>query len=334
MMDLLRPLSPLTRSWVHSATVVVLGLVSASALAGITLAAAKRAGRTSTDAAGKLEEQRNTIHVEVNLVGVIASVLDKNNRPAPDLTRDQFEIYEEGKPQKIEVFEPQTQQPIDLALMMDASLSEMKELQFETEAAAHFIRQVVRPGDRVSVFEFADAITQLTSFSDDVPRLQNAVRHLNPGDGTALYDAVFLGSQALGKGAPERRRVLVLLTDAGETTSRSDFETARRAALRAETLLYTIVMQPVKSEGGRNTAGEHALETIADTTGGAMYYPDEPSQLDAMFDRIDRELRTQYRLGYYPQPRPPQGVYRQIEVRVKGGYTVRYRKVYYSGPAE
>jgi Ca-activated chloride channel family protein len=193
---------------------------------------------------------------------------------------------------------------------------------------------VVRPGDRVSVFEFADAITQLTSFSDDVPRLQNAVRHLNPGDGTALYDAVFLGSQALGKGAPERRRVLVLLTDAGETTSRSDFETARRAALRAEALLYTIVMRPVKSEGGRNTAGEHALETIADTTGGAMYYPDEPSQLDAMFDRIDRELRTQYRLGYYPQPRPPQGVYRQIEVRVKGGYTVRYRKVYYSGPAE
>ena len=142
---------------------------------------------------------------------------------------------------------------------------------------------------------------------------------LNPGDGTALYDAVFLGSQALGKGAPERRRVLVLLTDAGETTSRSDFETARRAALRAEALLYTIVMRPVKSEGGRNTAGEHALETIADTTGGAMYYPDEPPQLDAMFDRIDRELRTQYRLGYYPQPRPPQGVYRQIEVRVKGG---------------
>jgi Ca-activated chloride channel family protein len=94
-------------------------------------------------------------------------------------------------------------------------------------------------------------------------------------------------------------------------------------------------LRPVKNEGGRNTAGEHALETIADTTGGAMYYPHETSQLDAMFARIDRELRTQYRLGYYPQPRPPQGVYRQIEVRVKGDYTVRHRKVYYSGgPAE
>jgi Ca-activated chloride channel family protein len=125
--------------------------------------------------------------------------------------------------------------------------------------------------------------------------------------------------------------VLILITDAGETTSRADFETARRAALRAEALIYTIVMRPVKNENGRNTAGEHALETIADSTGGAMYYPDEISQLDAIFERINRELRTQYRLAYYPQPRPPQGSYRSIEVRVKGNYKVRYRKSYYSG---
>ncbi len=316
----------------HVTSLFAVCLVCAVALGGFAKGKAGAIGRAGS---GKTEDQRSSIHVEVNLVSVIASVLDKNNRPAPDLTRDQFEIYEEGKPQKIEVFESQTQQPIDLALMIDSSLSQQGELQFEAEAAAHFIRQVVRPGDRVSVFEFADSITQLAAFSDDVPRLQSAVRRVTPGDGTALYDAVFLGSQALAKGAPERRRVLVLLTDAGETTSRSDFETARRAALRAETLLYTIVLRPVKNEGGRNTAGEHALETIADTTGGAMYYPDETSQLDAMFARIDRELRTQYRLGYYPQPRPPQGVYRQIEVRVKGDYTVRHRKVYYSGgPAE
>ena len=276
-------------------------------------------------------DQRGTIRVVVNLVNIITSVLDKNNRPATDLTRDQFEIYEEGKPQKIEVFEPETQEPLDLALMMDSSLSELKELQFETQAAANFIKQVVRPGDRLSVFEFSDAITQLVPFTDDVSRLQSAVRHIEPGDGTALYDAVFLGSQAVGRGAAGRRRVIVLLTDAGETTSRSDFETARRAALRAEALLYTIVFRPVKSEGGRNTAGEHAMATITDSTGGAMLYPDDASQLPEMFSRIDRELRTQYRLGYYPDPRPPLGVYRSIEVRVKGDYTVRYRKSYYSG---
>ena len=280
-------------------------------------------------------DERGTIRVDVNLVNVLASVLDKQGRPAVDLSRDQFELYEEGKPQKIEVFESETQQPLDLALMVDSSLSEFQKMEFETAAAGRFIARIVRPGDRVAVFEFDDSVSQLAGFSSDVPRLQAAVKRMQPGDGTALYDAVFLGSQALERGGAGRRRALVLLTDAGETTSRADFETARRAAVRAEALLYTIVVRPVKNENGRNTGGEHALETIADETGGAMYYPDELSQLDTMFERIDRELRTQYRLGYYPQPRPPQGVYRNIEVRVKGDYTVRYRKTYYTGgPAE
>jgi len=286
---------------------------------------------THSHAQNRATEQRSSIRVDVSLVSVITSVLDQNNRPVPDLQGDQFEIYEEGKSQRIDVFEPDTQQPLDLALMIDSSLSEIKELQFETEAAARFIAQVVRPEDRVGIFQFADTVTQLAAFSGNVPQLQAAVRHVSPGDGTALYDAVYLGSDALGKAPSDRRKVLILITDAGETTSRADFETARRAALRAEALLYTIVIRPVKGENGRNTAGEHALETIADSTGGAMYYPDELSQLDAIFDRINRELRTQYRLGYYPQPRPPQGVYRSIEVRVKGNYKVRYRKSYYSG---
>ena len=276
-------------------------------------------------------DQRSSIRVDVSLVSVIASVLDANNRPAPDLKQEQFEIYEEGKPQKIEVFERETQQPLDLALMIDSSLSEIKELQFETDAAARFIAQVVRPDDRVGIFQFADTVMQLAGFSGNVPQLQAAVKRVTPGDGTALYDAVYLGSDALGKAPTDRRKVLILITDAGETTSRADFETARRAALRAEALIYTIVIRPVKNENGRNTAGEHALETIADSTGGAMYYPDEISQLDAIFERINRELRTQYRLAYYPQPRPPQGSYRSIEVRVKGNYKVRYRKSYYSG---
>lgn len=286
---------------------------------------------SNSQAQNRAADQRSSIRVDVNLVSVIASVLDHNNRPAPDLQRDQFEIYEEGKLQKIEVFEPETQQPLDLALMIDSSLSEIKELQFETEAAARFIGQVVRPEDRVGIFEFADTVTQLAGFSSNVPQLQAAVRRVVPGDGTALYDAVYLGSDALAKAPSDRRKVLILITDAGETTSRADFETARRAALRAEALLYTIVIRPVKGENGRNTAGEHALETIADSTGGAMYYPDEVSQLDVIFDRINRELRMQYRLGYYPQPRAPQGAYRAIEVRVKGDYKVRYRKTYYTG---
>ncbi len=277
------------------------------------------------------QDQRGRIRSEVNLVGTLASVLDKDGRPALDLVPDQFEIYEEGVKQKVEIFEPETQQPLDLTLMIDSSLSEIKELEFETEAASRFVQKLVRPADRLALFEFSDAVTQIAPFSSDVPMLQAALKHIVPGDGTALYDAVYLGAQALARNPSGRRRVIVLVTDAGETTSRADFETARRAALRADVLLYTIVVRVVKSEGGRNTAGEHALETIADSTGGAIYFPTGAGELDEMFDRINRELRTQYRLGYYPDPRPPAGIYRSLDVRVKCECKVRSRKAYYSG---
>jgi Ca-activated chloride channel family protein len=122
-----------------------------------------------------------------------------------------------------------------------------------------------------------------------------------------------------------------LVTDAGETTSKSDFESARRAALRAGILLYTIVIRPVKNENGRNTAGEHALQTITETTGGAMFFPDTAPELAIIFDRIDHELRTQYRLAYYPNPRGTPNTYRTIEVKVLEGYTARHRTSYLSG---
>jgi Ca-activated chloride channel family protein len=309
-------------------------LLKAAALAvcGALLTLGAAAGLTSLGArAADEQDRRGTIRTEVTLVSLLASVLDKDGRPALGLTADQFEVYEEGVPQKIEVFEPETQQPLDLALMIDSSLSEIKELEFEGEAAGKFIQKLVRPADRLAVYEFADAVTLLGPFSSNVPALQAAAHRIVPGDGTALYDAIFLGSEALAKNPAGRRRVIVLVTDAGETTSRADFETARRAALRADALLYTIVVRAVKNEGGRNTAGEHAVETIADSTGGATYFPDSINQLGDMFDLIDRELRTQYRIGYYPNPRPPAGTFRSLEVRVKCECKVRSRKAYYSG---
>jgi Ca-activated chloride channel homolog len=275
--------------------------------------------------------QRGTIRVKVNLVNVLTSVLDDHNRPAPDLPIEAFQLYEEGILQKIEIFESETKQPLDLALMIDSSLSAHKEMAFEQEAAAHFIRQVLRPGDRLSVFSVDESVTQVAPFSDNVSSLQQAVHKIPDGAGTSLYDALLLGSRALEKRGEDRRRVIILVTDAGETTSRTDFDTARKEAVRSNTLLYTIVIRPVKNESGRNTAGEHAIETITDTTGGAMFFPNSAQELDIIFDRIDRELRTQYRLGYYPNPRGPASTYRTIEVKVLGTYHVRHRKNYFTG---
>lgn len=277
--------------------------------------------------------QSGKVKVNVNLVNVLVSVLDEHNRPAPDLPVDAFQILEEGVLQKIDVFEQETQQPLDIALMVDSSLSAHIEKTTEQDAAAHFIQQVLRPDDRLSVFAFDDQVHQLPPyFSDKVAALQTAVHRIPDGAGTSIYDALFLGSQALQKQRGERRRVIIMLTDAGETTSYYDFETARKAALRAGILLYSIIIRPVKNENGRNTAGEHALQTITDTTGGAMFFPETAQELPVIFDRINNELRTQYRLAYYPNPRGPANTYRTIEVKVLPGYTARHRTTYLTGP--
>jgi Ca-activated chloride channel homolog len=274
------------------------------------------------------------LRVQTDLVGILASVTDKNGQPIPDLTQSAFQLSEEGAPQKIARFEAQTNRPLDLALMIDSSMSAFKDLRFETEAAARFIQQVVRPSDTLAVFEFDETVTRLSNFSDDVPRLQAAAREIVPGAGTSIYDAIVLASDALARLPEGRRRAIVLVTDGGETTSVAKFDETRRAAIVSGALLYSIIIRPVKNENGRNTAGEHALITITDSTGGALFILDDSNQLDQMFDRINRELRTQYLLGYYPDPTPPPGSDRHVQVQVKGDYMVRYRKEYFTPAAE
>ena len=358
--------------------VSIIGRVRAGALPEVTqdpnrppwAQKSKAADNSSNPAAKSISsdppQDRAKIKVSVNLVNVLVSVLDEHNRPAPDLPVDAFQVLDEDNPQKIAVFEKETQQPLDLALMIDASLSAQLGMPAQREAANHFIQQVLRPGDHLAVYAVAENVTQIAAFTDNVGHLQDAVRHIPAGAGTSIYDAVLLGSKALAHQGTDRRHVIILITDGGETTSHSDFEACRREAVRAGTLLYTVVVRPMKSESGRNTAGEHALETITDTTGGAVFYPDSTAELDAIFDRINKELRTQYRLGYYPNPRGPADTYRRIEVTVtplvassqpasnhNGGqviadppsteptststqaaasvYSVRHRKSYYTG---
>jgi len=280
---------------------------------------------------GARPQRRSTeLRVQTDLVAILASVTDQNGQPVPDLTQDSFQVSEEGVPQKIARFEAQTDRPLDLALMIDSSMSAFKDLRFEADAAGRFIQQVVRPDDELAVFEFDESVTKLSNFSDNVPRLQAAVRKIVPGSGTSIYDAVELASDSLSRLPQGRRRAIVLVTDGGETTSVAKFDDTRRAAIRSGALLYTIIVRAVNNENGRNTAGEHALITITDSTGGALFILEDANQISQMFDRINRELRTQYLLGYYPSPTPPPGSDRHVHVQVKGDYLVRYRKEYFT----
>lgn len=297
-------------------------LAISSAIAVIPIGvAAPRASASSTS-------QDQKIRIEVDLVNILASVTDRESRPIPSLPKDAFEVFDDGVKQKIDIFEAETHLPLDLALMIDASMSTKLDFSLQREAAARFIQKIVRPADTLSVFSFDDKVKPLTDFSSNVPRLQQAVRNIKIGAGTAMYDAVFLGSKELEKQKPDRRRVIVLVTDAGESTSRASYETARNEAVRSGAMLYTVCLRPMKSESGRNTAGEHALQSITDMTGGGMYFPDDATQLDAIFGQIDRELRTQYRIGYYPERKPGGGTLRKIELKVAGNFRVRYRQAY------
>src|SRR5579863_605602 len=301
------------------------------AVAGMLLAGALAASAIWPVSLRARQQRRSAeLRVQTDLVNILASVTDENGRPIPDITQDAFQISEEGVPQKIARFEAQTDRPLDLALMIDSSMSAFKDLRFETEAAARFIQQVVRPGDTLAVFEFDESVTRLSNFSEDVPRLQAAVRKITPGTGTSIYDAVELASDSLSRLPQGRRRAIVLVTDGGETTSVAKFDDTRRAAIRSGALLYTIIVRAVNNENGRNTAGEHALITITDSTGGALFILEDANQISQMFDRINRELRTQYLLGYYPSPTPPPGSDRHVKVEVKGDYVVRYRKEYFT----
>jgi len=308
-------------------SVFLSGAIAVGALAAGTLLAGAQPAPQQTPRSG------GTLRSQTDLVTVLASVMDASNRPVADLTQDAFQLSEEGVPQQVEHFEADTNRALDLALMVDASISAHMDLKFETEAAAHFIRQVVRPGDTLSVFSFDESVTRLADFSSDVPKLQDAVRRVAPGAGTSIYDAIVLGSGALRGRPADRRRAIVLVTDGGETTSVSKFEQSRRAGVKSGALLYTVLIRPVKSESGRNTAGEHALVTITDSMGGDMFTLDDTSQMSDIFDQIDRELRTQYLLAYYPKPTPPPASNRHIQLTVTGGYNVRYRKEYYTPAA-
>ncbi len=272
--------------------------------------------------------QQEPIRVTVDLVNILASVVDSHNQPITGLTKDSFQVFDDGVPQKISIFESETHLPLDLALMIDASGSTRLDYSEQVQAASEFIKKVIRPGDSLAVFSFDDDVHVLADFSSDVPHLQRAVHSIKKGGGTALYDAIYLGAQTLSKRKTDRRRVIVLVTDAGESTSKATFETARNQAVRSGAMMYTVVLRPVKSESGRNTAGEHALQTITETTGGAMFYPTSASGLDEIFSQIDRELRTQYRIGYYPERKAGGNALRKIELRVQGGFQMRYRQAY------
>ena len=283
-------------------------------------------------------EPATTLKVDVNLVNVFVTVTDPRGAPVGGLTRDNFVLKEDDREQTIKVFNKESALPLSIALAVDTSLSTRHDLPLEQASAKRFAHEILRPVDALSVYAFSETVREATpGYTSELKRIDESIDHIRAGAATALYDAIFLVSRALDH--RKGRKVIVLITDGGDTVSQVDYKEALRAAEEAEALVYSIIVVPIESSAGRETGGEHALIQLSEDTGGKYYYATSITQLDDAFHKISDELRTQYLLAYYPSQHTSFSEFRRIEVKIVGapdsaGYRVRHRAGYYTVKSE
>ena len=292
--------------------------------------------QTSQAPAGLGEEQTPTIRVETRLVNVAVNVVDAKGAPVAGLNRDDFEIVEDSKPQKIAVFERESTTPLSIVLAIDTSGTVLSNERLEKDAAKHFVRALLRDQDELDLMDFSDTVREIVSFTNQKKRIEAGLGQLQRGDETALYDAIYLASERLSQTRTDagRRRVMVLITDGGDTKRGSRYTQAVEEAQRAAAMIYPIIIVPIAADAGRNTGGEHALIQMSDDTGGKFYYVEDPKDLEPAFAHLSDDLRTQYVMGYYAPQRGADVSFRKIVVRLRdpelaAKYRLRYRNGYY-----
>lgn len=277
-----------------------------------------------------------TITVESRLVSIAVNVVDQNGAPVGGLQQDDFELLEDGKLQKIAYFDRQSGAPLSIVLAIDGSESVLRNEALEKQAAKKFVNSLLRDQDELDLMDFSDSVREIVSFTNQKKRIDEGLNQLQRGSETALYDAIYLASDRLAQTRSDagRRRVLVLITDGGDTAKRSRYTQALEQAQRSGTMIYSIIIVPIWADAGRNTGGEHALVQMSNDTGGKYFYVEDKSDLEPAFARVSDDLRTQYVLGYYAPQRSTETAFRTVKVRMKDAalrdkYNLRHRSGYY-----
>jgi len=266
--------------------------------------------------AAALEAQ---IKVNVNLVRVTATVKNPAGQLVGTLDKEDFEILDNGVQQQIAVFERQTAQPLSIAMLVDASGSTAKDLKYEVDSVVRFLKALFaegNPKDAVALYSFNYQVTLHNFFTHNQAPLEHSLRMLQGDAGTSLYDAIYFASRHLEE--REGRKVMVIVTDGGDTTSVKDFHAALDSAQLADATIYPVLVVPISNDAGRNLGGEHALTTMALGTGGRVFQPTLGTAMDTAFSDIIKDLRTQYLLGYYPKDVPlTKDRFHRLQVRVR-----------------
>ena len=291
----------------------------------------------------KKKDEEDTIRIDSDLVTIVTTISKKSPTDPLSLTAADFEILEDGVSQEIANFARDAEQPLNLVMLFDTSLSVTQKLSFEKRATTKFFERVLRPQDRAALFAVSTDVEVVQDFTNRLPSLTQATKQLKPQGATSLYDGIYLAADYLK--ATKGRRVIVIISDGGDTTSQKGLLEALKNAQQSDAVVYSVFTGNFGfSQNLRDLAGERALETLAVETGGEVFHPratpgtqseeiDEQSlkELDQAFSSLAEQLRTQFILGFLSTNEKRDGTFRKLSVKVKKpGYAARARAGYYA----
>ena len=280
----------------------------------------------------QITTESKPIKVRVDLVNVLFTVTDKKNRLVLDLLKDDVRVSEDNKPQSIRYFSRESDLPLRIAILIDTSNSIRDRLRFEQEAAVDFLTTTVRPGKDLAFIVAFDVEPQLLQdYTDSTEKLSRAVRTLQAGGGTGLYDAIFFSAKEkmlfFPPPEPYLRRVMIIISDGRDNQSEHTREESLAMAQRGEVTIFTIST----NRSGLAQQGDKVLKYLAEETGGRAFFPFSASDLATDFQEIARELRSQYSLAYVSSNAAHDGTFRAITVQTKDkGVRVRAKSGYFS----
>jgi VWFA-related protein len=278
------------------------------------------------------EDQLTTIVKQVDEVNVVFTVTDKRGKFVTDLKKDDFRVLDDGKPaQSIRSFRAETNLPLRVGLLIDASNSIRDRFKFEQEAAIEFLNQIIHQNDEAFVMGFDTTPEVTQDFTGSTEALSKGIRMLRPGGGTAMYDAIYSAARdeiiAKDNTRYETRRAIILLSDGDDNQSRVSREEAVEMAQKAGVIIYTIST----NTSGMKLKGDKVLEHFAEETGGRAFFPFKIADVSDAFSLIQDELRSQYAISYKPADLQPNGKYHSIQILADNKkYKVRARKGYYA----
>ena len=274
-----------------------------------------------------------TIKTQVREVNVIFTVTDKRGRFKRDLKQEDLQILDDGKaPEQIRDFRAETDLPLRVGLLVDASNSIRDRFKFEQEAATEFLSSIVRPHQDLAFVIGFDSTPEVTQdFTSETEKLSNGIRMLRPGGGTALFDAVYYACRDKLMKHKDRttvRRAIILISDGDDNQSHSTLSEAIEMAQRAEVIIYTISTSTSNTED----RGDKVLKKLADNTGGRAFSPFRIQDVSDAFREIEDELRSQYAVAYKPADFRADGHFRPIQILAQNNKKlfVRARRGYYA----